>query len=150
MHYKSFFIECAEKVRDELIDSKSEINQETASPLIKSLFDQFSDDEHEAIMLLLLNGPDTEYHIQRSTIAAFRALKASRTNISIDEFHLHMNDYLQNLFKRMGGSGTVNEEGHNEYSILFADGTEIEFEPYINESGKPKLRITTTQGHMPL
>ncbi|WP_146198973.1 hypothetical protein [Pseudomonas prosekii] len=100
-------------------------------------------------MLLLLNGPDTDYSIQCSTVAAFRALKASRANISIDKFHLHMNDYLQDLFKSVGGSGTLNEEGHNEYSFLCADGTEIEFEPYVNESGKPKLRITTTQSHIP-
>ncbi|EMY7657552.1 hypothetical protein ACTVKI_14425 [Serratia marcescens] len=146
---KDFFIQCSDKLR---LRAKEQGHSEFSFKpklieIAKELYPEFSDDELNAIVTLYVDGPNAEYTIQCHTSAASSALNSTREEMSIDEWHGFIGDYLGNsALKYCGGSSQSNKEGFNSYTITFANGVSIEFEPFLDDQGAPRLKVTPTKG----
>ncbi|MDM3162870.1 hypothetical protein [Citrobacter sp. Cf118] len=140
---KEFFIQCSDELR---LRAKEQGHSEFSSKLklieiAKELYPEFSDDELNAIVTLYTDGPNAEYTIRCHTSAASSALNSTREEMSIDEWHHFIGVYLgTSALKQCGGSGQSNKEGFNSYTITFANGVSIEFEPFLDDQGAPKLK----------
>ncbi|HBW8336434.1 TPA: hypothetical protein MFM18_003177 [Klebsiella pneumoniae] len=146
---KEFFIQCSDELR--LRAQEQGHSAFSFKPklfeIAKELYPEFSDDELNAIVTLYVEGPNAKYTIQSHTSAAFSALNSTREEMSIDEWHSFIADYLgTSALKSIGGSGEYNKQGLNNYTITFANGVRIEFEPFLDDQGAPRLKVTPTKG----